>query len=329
MAESAEELLRRKRRKRLVQGLLVGAAAIGVPALANAFIRKRAGKLTPPRWGRAQRYSWVEGELTFQRLGSGPPIVLLHSFGPGHDGEQWREAAILLAERYRVYVPDLLGWGRSAKPDLTYDGELYVQLLDDFLHDVVSDRAVVVAAGLPAAYTVQLAVDIPERVRAIALVVPEGLGVHSEEPDLKDALVHRLLRVPVLGTSALNVYTSRKGLTHHLEQEVYATPERADADLVEHHYVAAHQPGAHAALAAYLSGYLNHNVRELLPRLAVPTWLAWGREAVNPPVATADLWLHGLDAELSIFELCGSHPHFEQPRAFSRGLLSFLADLRI
>ncbi|HEX4952872.1 MAG TPA: alpha/beta hydrolase [Thermoanaerobaculia bacterium] len=325
--ESAEELQRRKRRKRLIQGLLIGAAAIGVPAIANAVIRRRAGKLAPPRWGRSQRYAWTEGEVAFQRIGSGPPLVLLHSFGPGHDGEEWREVAELLAERYRIYVPDLLGWGRSDKPRLTYDGELYIQLIDDFLHDVVGGRATIVAAGLPAAYAVQIAVDSPERVHALGLVVPQGIEVHGDEPDLKDALVHRMLKVPVLGTSALNLLTTRKAIAHHLERDVFASPERASAATIEHHYVASHQPGAHAALAAYVAGYLNHGVKDLLPRLGVPTWLAWGREAANPPVETADLWLRHLKAELQIFEACGAWPHREQPRAFGRGFLSFLSEI--
>ncbi len=322
-ALSDEELERRKRRKRLLQGLVVGAAAIGVPALANALIRRRAGKLPSTPWGRTQRYAWREGEVLFQRLGHGPPVVLLHSFGPGHDGEQWREVASLLADELTVFVPDLLGWGRSEKPSLPYDGELYIQLLDDFLADVVGQRAVVIAAGLPAAYAVQIAVDTPERVRCLGLVVPQGLEVHGDEPDLKDAIVHRLLRLPVFGTSALNVYTSRPGIAHHLKSEVFGSAERVDDAVVERHYVASHQPGAQAALAAYLAGYLNHGVGALLPRLDVPVWLAWGGNATSPPLTTADLWLRRTQAPLEIFEHAGNQPHAESPTAFTSALVEF------
>lgn len=326
-AKSAEEKQRSSRRKRLVKGLLVGGAAIGIPALANALVRRRVGRMAPSAWGRSHRYAWRQGEVVFQRLGSGPPVVLLHTFGPGHDSLQWRRSAEILAAGNRVYAPDLLGWGRSDKPALAYDGELYIQLVRDFLSDVVGKRAAVVAAGLSAAYALQVAVDHPELVRGLALVVPLGIELHGDEPDLKDAVVHRMLRMPVLGTSALNVYTSRSGITHHLRSEVFAAPERADAALVEHHYRASHQAGAHAALAAYLAGYLNHGVEELLGRLAVPAWLAWGREAASPAVEAADLWLRDLDAELQVFEGSGLWPHAEEPAAFSRRLEAFLADL--
>jgi pimeloyl-ACP methyl ester carboxylesterase len=323
-ALSREEEQRRKRRKRLVQGLLVGGAAVGIPALVNVIIERRAARLAPPSWGRGHRYAWRLGEVAFQRLGSGPALVLVHSFGPGHYGHEWRAAAEILAAQHQVFVVDLLGWGRSDKPALTYDGERYIQLLLDFLGDVVRERAALAAAGLPAAYAVQVGLDHPELVRSLALSVPLGIELNGDEPDLKDAVVHRLLRLPVLGTSALNLYTSRSAIAHHL-RELYAAPDRVDASLVERHYRASHQPGAHAALAAYLAGYLNHGVEEALGRLTVPTWLAWGRQATSPAVETADLWLRRLaHAECEVFEDAGDLPHAEVPARFAAALQRFL-----
>jgi pimeloyl-ACP methyl ester carboxylesterase len=325
---SREEEQRRKRRKRLLQGLLVGGAAIGIPALANLLIERRAGRLEAPSWGRTRRYAWRYGEVLFQRLGSGPALLLLHSFGPGHDSHEWRRAAELLAERHTVLAPDFLGWGRSEKPPIAYDGELYIQFVSDFLHDVVRERAVVVGAGLAAAYAAQVAVDEPEAVSALGLVVPLGIELHSDEPDLKDAVIHRLLRLPVLGTSALNLYTTRSGIANHLRREVFAEPGRANDAEIEHYYRASHQKGAQAALAAYVAGYLNHAVEETLPRVTQPVWLAWGRQAVNPPVSAADLWIHSLAApELEVFETAGGQPHAESPSGFCQRLEDFLTRL--
>ena len=307
---------------------LAAALAIGIPALVNALIARRAGRIEPPVWGRTHRYAWRFGEIAFQRLGEGTPLVLLHSFGPGHDSAQWRRSAELLARHHVLFVPDLLGWGRSEKPALTYDGEIYIELLADFLADVVRRRAVVVACGLSAAYAVQVAVDQPELVRALVLVSPLGLDTFSDEPDLKDAIIHRVFKLPIFGTSALNVYTSRAGITSHLRREVYALPDRVDAALVEHYYRSSHQPGARATLAGYLAGYLNHGVSEILPRVTQPTVFAWGRSAVSPPVESADLWLHKLPAaELEVFSGAGILPHAEVPAAFSQVLERFVADL--
>ena len=328
MARTPEEEQRRRRRKRIVQGLVVGGAAIGIPALVNALIARRANRLDSPRWGRTHRYAWRLGEIAFQRLGEGEPLVLVHSFGPGHDSAQWRRAAELLARDRSVFVPDLLGWGRSEKPALNYDGEIYIGLLADFLGDVVRQRATLVTAGLSSAYAVQLAVDHPELVRALALVSPLGIELAADEPDLKDAVIHRLLRLPIFGTSALNVYCSRSGIEHHLERDVFAQGHEVDAELLEHHYRASHEPGSRAALAAYLAGYLNHGVGGALPRVTAPIWIGWGEDAVNPPIESADLWLHAApNAVLEVFAEAGVLPHLEQPELFVEAMQKFLATL--
>ena len=81
------------------------------------------------------------------------------------------------------------------------------EFLLDFLDDVVRRRAVLVASGLTAAYAVQVAVDHPELVRGLVLSCPVGIDLASEEPDLKDAVIHRLLKLPIFGTSAMNLVT--------------------------------------------------------------------------------------------------------------------------
>ena len=107
--------------------------------------------------------------------------MLFHSFGPGHDSEEWRSAAEQLASDFEVYAVDLLGWGRSAKPKLDYDDELYLQLVVDFLEDVVRRRAALVAAGLSSAYALQVAVDHPDLVRGLAMSVPSGVHIYGDQ----------------------------------------------------------------------------------------------------------------------------------------------------
>lgn len=327
-AWTSEEEERRRRRKRILKGLLIGGAAIGVPALINAAIARKARRLEPTTWGRRHRYAWDLADVQFQRLGAGEPVVLLHSFGPGHDSLEWREVAEALAGELQVFVPDLPGWGRSARPGEALDGELYIAFLIDFLNDVVRRRALVVAAGLPAAYAVQLAVDHPELLRGLALCCPTGIDQSGDEPDLKDAIILRMLRTPVFGTSALNIYTSRKGIAHHLRDEVFADPARVTEELLDHAYRGAHLPANRPALAAYLAGYLNHRVAPLLPRVSLPTLLLWGREAAAPPVESADLWLAALpNAEIDVIEDAGVAPHLEQGEETARRLSQFARGL--
>lgn len=313
----------------LVKGLLLAGTALGVPALASAVIRRRVEPPSSPRWGRAHRYAGRHGEIVFQELGTHrddrPPIVLLHSFGPGHDSNEWRAAAERLAEVYRVYAPDLPGWGRSASPPPgSWRPSFYVNAIEGFLGGVVREPAVVVASGLPAAYAARLAAEHPARLRAVALVSPLGLEVGSG-----DAFLGKLLRIPVLRDTVLDLLTSRSAITHHLRKEVYAAPERVDAALLDHHYRASHLPRSRAALAAYAAGDLRDAVAEVLPEIGIPVWMAWGRKSAVPPATDADRWQSRLPhtAELEVFETAGALPHAEAPAAFCGALDRFVAGI--
>lgn len=318
----------RRRIGPLVQGLVLAAAAVGAPALVSAVIRRRAEPPQTPRWGRAHRYAGRHGEIVFQELGlrgDRPPIVLLHSFGPGHDAGEWRATAERLAERYAVYAPDLPGWGRSgASSRETLSPALYVAAIEGFLAGVVREPAVLIASGLTAAYAVRIAAEHPGRLRALGLVSPLGLEAGDGR-----SFLGRLLRLPIVRDTVLDLLTSRSAITHHLRKEVYAAPERVDAALLDHHYRASHVPRSRAALAAWAGGELGDSVAETLPEIGLPVWIAWGRQSAAPRVEDADRWLHRLPhtAELEVFETAGALPHAEAPAAFCSALDRFIAGI--
>jgi pimeloyl-ACP methyl ester carboxylesterase len=159
--------------RRLVRGLALAGAALAAPAVAHALIQRRLRAPEAPGWGRTHRYAGHFGPVVFQELGAGPPVVLLHAFGPGFDACQWRAAAEALAPRFRVLAPDLPGWGRSAP--LEPRPRAYLAWLADFLAGVVWVRAALVAAGHAAPYAIHLAEERPALVRGLALVAPLGL----------------------------------------------------------------------------------------------------------------------------------------------------------
>jgi pimeloyl-ACP methyl ester carboxylesterase len=320
----------RRRMGPLVKGLLLAGAAVGVPALTSAVIRRRAEPPQSPRWGRAHRYAGRHGEIVFQELGlrgERPPVVLLHSFGPGHDANEWRAAAERLAERYLVYAPDLPGWGRSPAPARgAWTPAAYVEAIEGFLSGVVREPAVLVASGPTAAYAVRIAAERPGRLRALGLVSPIGLEAGDGGGQ---AFLASLLRLPVLRETVLDLLTSRSAITHHLRKEVYAAPERVDAALLDHHYRASHVPRSRAALAAWVGGDLRDAVAETLPEIGIPVWIAWGRRSASPRVEDADLWLHRLPhtADLEVFETAGARPHAEAPAAFCQAFDRFISGI--
>lgn len=331
MAESPDEELRRRRQKRLVKGLMLGGAAVGVPALANLLVSRRARSLPDATWGSGGHFRWRGVDVACQRLGEGRPVVLVHSLGPGHSSAEWRRAAETLAKSFELIAPDLPGWGQSTPADLEWNGELYVDFLAFLLEEVVDgeEAPLLVASGLSAAYAVRLAAERPELLAALALVCPQGLELYAAEPGLKENVLHGLLDSPILGTSALNLYTSRSALATYLRREVYASADLVDDALIDLHYTNSHRPGAQEALAAYVSGHLNLGVAGVIGDVAVPAWIGWGRRAPSPSVERADLWLLRLapETELEVFEQAGILPHAESPEEFGRKLESWIHEL--
>jgi pimeloyl-ACP methyl ester carboxylesterase len=115
---------------------------------------------------------------------NGTPLVLVH--GLGARGEDWTAMMpALAASGFHVYVPDLLGYGRSPKPDVDYSISLQEQTVAQFMQAVHVPRADVGGWSMGGWIAMKLAVDHPEMVDR--LVVYDSAGVYfpaTWRPDL-------------------------------------------------------------------------------------------------------------------------------------------------
>lgn len=314
-------------RRRLLGGLALLGAALAVPVVAHALIGRR---LRPPerlRWGRAHRFAGHHGQVVFQEVGSGPAVVLLHALGPGFDGQQWQAAAEVLARRFRVLVPDLPGWGRSgaaqARPGT------YLEVLEEFLHGVVREPAVVAGAGMAGAYALWLAGENPGLVRAVALSAPEGLPEEwrpAASDDGAGPALAPLLGVPLLRETVLDALTSRAALAHYLRHHAYAAADPVDAAVVERHYRVSHLAAHREALAAYWRGDLDLPAGGALHRLSVPVWIAWGARRAETDSGEEDNQAALLPAgsRVEVFGGTAALPHAERPLAWSAAFGRFI-----
>ena len=66
-----------------------------------------------PGWSLRKRLRLPEGEIAYDALGYGPPVILVH--GTPSNSLIWRDVVPTLADRFTVYVFDLLGFGESER----------------------------------------------------------------------------------------------------------------------------------------------------------------------------------------------------------------------
>lgn len=105
----------------------------------------------------------------------GPVILLLH--GLMSDATTWDRAVVPLAGRgFRVIALDLLGHGRSDKPESGYGLADFAAAISRCLVALKIDRAVIGGHSLGGAIAMQFAHHYPEQTDGLLLVCAGGLG---------------------------------------------------------------------------------------------------------------------------------------------------------
>ena len=86
----------------------------------------------PASWTLTRRAATSPGEIAWDVLGDGPPVVLVH--GTPSRSVLWRNVAPVLAEHFTVYVFDLLGFGQSERHE---DQEVSIRVHGEVLAELV------------------------------------------------------------------------------------------------------------------------------------------------------------------------------------------------
>ena len=111
------------------------------------------------------------GEYTvnYASAGSGDPVVLLHGSEPNESWRVW-EPLLALADSRKVIAPDLLGFGKSTKPEETPDHRAQAQMLRDLLDKLGIARSAVIGGGWGGQVALELALEWPDSVSSLVLV---------------------------------------------------------------------------------------------------------------------------------------------------------------
>lgn len=311
---------------KILKGLLWAGAGLTGVAVANNLVFGKAKALGNTLGGEGRFWPGPYGDVFYTRQGKGRAVVLVHGLYAGASGYEWRKNFDALSEHFNVYAPDWLGFGLSDKPRIRYTADMYVAQLTQFLREVVTEPVDIIASSLGAAYAVQAAHDAPDAVQSLMLVCPTGMRHLADAPGAKAEALFQLLRSPLLGTTAYNGIASQASLRAYLMNQTYFDPSYVDDDMIDHYSTATHQYGCQNAPPAFISGLLNHSVKEAFPKLTQnPLRLVWGREARMTPLSDAEAFLAAnARAELTVFDKSGLLPHDEQAQGFNRLVLEEL-----
>lgn len=236
---------------------------------------------------------------------AGTPLLLVH--GLGARGEDWREVIPALAAKgFHVYVPDLLGYGRSPKPDITYSITMEETAVAQFMQAVHLTRADVGGWSMGGWVSMKLALDHPELVDR--LVVYDSAGIYFP------ATFGPELFVPVDTAGVQHLMTVLSPVRHDMPGFLTRAVLRRFA---QNGWV------INRSMASMTNGrdlldFRLHEIRQ-------PTLIVWGSQDDLIPVS-AGRKMHELipNSTLNVVEGCGHLAPLECPRPVLDSTVDFL-----
>ena len=279
-----------------------------------------------PEAGIHEHWAEVEGHrMRFLHGGTGPPLLLVHGL-LGYSFS-WRFNLPVLAKRFTVFAPDLLGAGFSERV-LGMDCSMaaIAGRLLQFLQGQGIESFDLLGTSHGGAIAMMLTAlatqNNPSAVRRLILVDPAHPWSRPR-PILIKLLGQRA------GAALFRASLPVIRLTHeHYLRRMYGDPRRISPGTAEGYKAGLANRNAYEYPLSIVRCW-QEDMRKLeagLPRIAgIPTLLMWGsRDRVISPRTAAQLRRQFRNCRLLILEGVGHLPYEETPEEFNRVVLEFL-----
>jgi pimeloyl-ACP methyl ester carboxylesterase len=254
----------------------------------------------------------VDGlRIAYERAGSGPALVLLHGY-VGDAPTTWRLQLDGLSDEFTVVAWDAPGAGRSTDPPERFGIDGYADCLAGFLEELGLDAACV--AGVSFGSIVALAFQRRHAAVSSALILASAYaGWAGSLP--ADVAGQRLRHALALADGAADALVGAL-----LPTMFFKTMRRETVDAFRASMLAFHPRGFRAMALASAE-----DVRDVLPRVDVPTLLVYGDRDVRASLTVAEA-LHAAisDSRLVVLPDVGHLCNIEAPDEFNTVAREFL-----
>lgn len=217
-------------------------------------------------------YAWRNGTIFYQKKGTGSPLLLIHDLNPISSSYEWSNIIDKLSETYTVYAIDLLGCGKSDKPSSSYINYLYVQLVNDFIKDVIQKKTDLVVTGESFSFAVMAARMNPEMIGKITAINPTDITYNVQSPTECSKLIKHLFELPIIGTFIYNMIANTKTINRQFTEKYYYDTANIPVNLPDTYYETAHLQGSNGKYlyASILGKYTNINIIHALKLVKNP-----------------------------------------------------------
>ena len=209
-------------------------------------------------------------------------ILLIHGFGASTD--HWRFNIPILSSKYEVHAMDLLGFGKSPKPqDVEYSGSLWKDQVVAYVQEKIKKPTIVVGNSLGGYAALAAGAELNELNAGVILL--NAAGYFSEEKTIKKNMLQTSIET-VAGIFLKNIVLQRlifenmrnpKNIKKTLNQ-VYVDKKNVDDFLVESIRKPSLDFGAFNVFRSVFnpSGPQGLPLDKLFAKLNAPLLLLWG-----------------------------------------------------
>jgi pimeloyl-ACP methyl ester carboxylesterase len=244
-----------------------------------------------------------------------PPLVLLHGGIVDAANVSWGAVLGPLARDYRVVAPDLLGYGRSAKPDVTYSLSTHVDVVEALVETVGLDEPSVAGISMGGGAALGLALRSPTRVDRLVLLDSYGLGT-----ELANGGLTRLLsKQGATNRLAIALMRRSRGFTKASLGAIVHDTDRLSAEAVDAVWAETRRPGVGKAFRSFRAaevgpdGYRT-DFTDRVDELDIPTLVLHGEhDEVFPHRWSERATAHLPDAEFRLLADCAHWAPRERP----------------
>lgn len=219
------------------------------------------------------------------RDGPGPAVVLVPGGVLDSTRLTWKHVIRSLPPQYRVFAPDIPGYGNSERPDAPYTVEYYTDAVAHFMLRLELEQVHLFGNSMSGATAMAIALSRPELVRS--LVLSGAYGFQDRFP--LHELAYALIRLPKIDDVARSLLRLHPLLIRAVLPAAVWRWSRITDEMVADTWAEARNENSLTAFKHWMrSETLPHRVRtnftDELHRLKMPVLLLHGRHDLMMPV---------------------------------------------
>ncbi|GHB51707.1 alpha/beta fold hydrolase [Mongoliitalea lutea] len=118
-------------------------------------------------------------EIAFMDEGEGETLIFVH--GLGSYGPAWKKNVEELSKHYRCIAVDLLGYGKSSKPEETYLLKDQARVIQELVQNLGLSEIHLVGHSMGGQIAIHVGLAYPEIVKSLILVAPAGIETFTDQ----------------------------------------------------------------------------------------------------------------------------------------------------